>query len=512
MSGQRHEQQAEPGENDWPARVPSGSWLPPAPAPASDFPSPTGNGRHANGDAVLAAVAAQGEQVARDAADGARISDAPTVTASRTEPAPAGASLPSAADVVLQRVDPAPANLAPANPTPDIQEPPSASAPEPTSGLAAATASGGTARSASDSLARAGQTRESPASLSLRLRRLPFGHPSSPYHVDGEPKAPPPRLKHLELAPPLPARATASTADFPTPQTSDSTGRTANVTDGTWVDIALRTPDAEDVPGLLATDRPWEHDPADLTEDQVQFAEEAYDQFRIAEGRDLFGGYGDDGLTVTLRRIEEQVGHGRLAPESERHALLDAEEYRARYADLIRRFPDRLAQPLAFRVPGALSYAFVLDNDLYAAGIWLLQDALQAAGFRLLARRNGWNAADNKCVVTLWQDGKSGLPFSVQFHTSASLEAQRLSRTSATLIGDERIPRAEAENLAADLSAAWAALPAPPGTGHISDYDGREAPRAAPAGARTRAPNAESPATVTDGPAGVAQPPRRNTP
>src|SRR5258706_149901 len=41
------------------------------------------------------------------------------------------------------------------------------------------------------------------ANLSQRLDRLPYGHPSSPYHVDGEGKPPPPRLKHLELAPPV---------------------------------------------------------------------------------------------------------------------------------------------------------------------------------------------------------------------------------------------------------------------------------------------------------------------
>ena len=40
------------------------------------------------------------------------------------------------------------------------------------------------------------------ADLRQRLERLPYGHPSSPYHVDGERKPPPPRLMHLELAPP----------------------------------------------------------------------------------------------------------------------------------------------------------------------------------------------------------------------------------------------------------------------------------------------------------------------
>jgi len=44
--------------------------------------------------------------------------------------------------------------------------------------------------------------RGSVAELSLRLERLPAGHPSSPYNDDGTLKAPVPRLKDLEL--PLP--------------------------------------------------------------------------------------------------------------------------------------------------------------------------------------------------------------------------------------------------------------------------------------------------------------------
>src|SRR5216683_1466387 len=51
------------------------------------------------------------------------------------------------------------------------------------------------------------------ADLSQRLERLPYGHPSSPYHVDGERKPPPPRLIHLELAPPV--RATTPRPSSP---------------------------------------------------------------------------------------------------------------------------------------------------------------------------------------------------------------------------------------------------------------------------------------------------------
>jgi hypothetical protein len=73
-------------------------------------------------------------------------------------------------------------------------------------------------------------------------------------------------------------------------------------------------------------------------------------------------------------------------------------------------------------------------------------------------------------VLTTCLDPLSNLPFQVQFHTTASLEAQRLARTSAPIIHDPRIPPSEAASLRSDLASTWAALPAPPGNAEIGDY------------------------------------------
>src|SRR5580692_3467559 len=68
------------------------------------------------------------------------------------------------------------------------------------------------------------------ADLRQRLERLPYGHPSSPYHVDGERKPPPPRLRHLELAPPTPSRYVASvTSAFSSPSLPDLSAGTSDV-------------------------------------------------------------------------------------------------------------------------------------------------------------------------------------------------------------------------------------------------------------------------------------------
>lgn len=401
------------------------------------------------------------------------------------------------------------------------------------------------------------------ADLRQRLERLPHGHPSSPYHVDGERKPPPPRLRHLELAPPTRDRIglpgiNASEAGLPASPWPDDEGQP--VTPAGDAPVAARgeqfaTPvpdgavdahedeqtDASQIPNVVqdeprgtrvgghdedghpftpaarshrepasdlpptsigrneaslgrgperaaspprgfgsprtgqsaprtAPDESWTRSPAALTPDQVRVAEDAYDRFRSAEGRNLFGGYGSSGLTAMLRRVEERLEHGGLAPDTEQRALLEPDVFRTRFADMLRRYPERTPEQLARRVPGALCYAFIFDTEHYADGIRLVQEALEIQGFRLQARKNGWSSAVNRCVFTVWHDPLSDLPFQVQFHTRASLEAQKLMRTSATLINDPRIPSTEAAGLRSELAAAWAALPAPPGSMEIGDY------------------------------------------
>jgi hypothetical protein len=228
----------------------------------------------------------------------------------------------------------------------------------------------------------------------------------------------------------------------------------------------------------LTADGSWTWGPASLTADQVRVAEDALDRFRAAEGRSLFGSYTSSGLTTMLRRIEGRLEHGQLAPDTEQYALLPADIFRARFADLLRRHPDRRPELVARRVPGAISFSFIFEAEHYADGIRIVQEALEVQGFQLQARKNSWSSLVNRCVFTVWRDPLNDLPFEVQFHTPASVEARQLARTSAALIRDPRIPPAEAANLQSDLASTWAALPSPPRNAEISDFrrDGSRAP------------------------------------
>jgi hypothetical protein len=218
------------------------------------------------------------------------------------------------------------------------------------------------------------------------------------------------------------------------------------------------------------TDGSWRWGSASLAPAQFRIAQEMYERFRAAEGRNLFGSYGTSGLTAALRRVEALLDHGRLAADTEQYALLDPDRFMAELANMIRRYPDGPVEQLARRVTGALSYVFVFDTAHYSAATWLVHDLLRAQGFQLEARKNDWKNRLNRCVATMWLDPACDLPFQVQFHTTASMQAQELARNSATMISDPRLPPTEVASLRAELAAAWAALSAPPGSSEIDDY------------------------------------------
>jgi hypothetical protein len=347
-------------------------------------------------------------------------------------------------------------------------------------------------------------SRPQPGSLAdfrQRLERLPYGHPSSPYHVDGERKPPPPRLRHLELAPPAaaPARPPAHVLSSPVPPAPKLSAAPPPATvlpaappPATVLPAAAAPAPAApthfqpDRPGLAppasqrpearqaamrpdpgpspishqadpvqsarpggdaprtAADGSWSWGPARLTGGQVRIAEDAYERFRAADGRSLLGGHDrGSGLTAAMRRIES-LGHARLATGE--RALLPPDVFRARLADMLRRHPDRSPEQLSMRVPGALCYIFVLEDEQYADSVRDIEEALYNQGYQLQARKNGWTSPANRSVFTIWHDPFNDVPFQVQFHTEASLDAQRRGRSPGPS-RDPGVPPAQAESI-----------------------------------------------------------------
>ena len=46
----------------------------------------------------------------------------------------------------------------------------------------------------------------------------------------------------------------------------------------------------------------------------------------------MFGSYGDTGLTPAMRRIEDQLEHGELVPETEKYALKSLDRFQEKLA------------------------------------------------------------------------------------------------------------------------------------------------------------------------------------
>jgi hypothetical protein len=213
---------------------------------------------------------------------------------------------------------------------------------------------------------------------------------------------------------------------------------------------------------------------SNLTHDQGQLVSGLLAACRAAEGRNMFGDYGESGLTPVMRRIGAELARGGLAPGSEADALKSPERLAAKLARLLARHPGRSAEELAAGIGDGVRYAFTFDSDFYTEGTWLVHRRLKEQGFELEARRNRWDSPEYKGVWTRWRDSSHGLVFEVQFHTSASWEVVRRTHRAYVQITDPATPAAERARLRSRQVAAAATAKAPPNWTEIADF-GREA-------------------------------------
>ncbi len=92
-------------------------------------------------------------------------------------------------------------------------------------------------------------------------------------------------------------------------------------------------------PPQIGADGSWEWKGQRLTSGQCKIADEMLSRCRAAEGRTVFGTYSDSGLTPAMRRVEAQLEHGHLVPETEKFALKSADRFKEKLAKLIARSP-----------------------------------------------------------------------------------------------------------------------------------------------------------------------------
>jgi hypothetical protein len=221
---------------------------------------------------------------------------------------------------------------------------------------------------------------------------------------------------------------------------------------------------------LTGPDGSWEWNGRYLTPDESRIADQALGRCRIAEGRNVFGGYGHSGLTPAMRRIEAQLEHGQLLPDTENTALKPAGSFKAKLADLIMRHPDKSAEELALDVHDGIRYAFIFDAEHYTDGTLQAHSRLKGSGFDLEVRRNCWQGAEYKGINCRWRDPAHDLVFEVQFHTAASWDASQRARSLYEAITDAGTPPEERARLRSIYREMSAAVPVPRGCTTIPDY------------------------------------------
>ncbi|MGD0685418.1 MAG: hypothetical protein ABSA03_09905, partial [Streptosporangiaceae bacterium] len=120
-----------------------------------------------------------------------------------------------------------------------------------------------------------------------------------------------------------------------------------------------------------------------LTPEQVRIAVRALGQCRLAEGRSVFGGYGERGLTPAMRRIEEQLEHGELVPDTEKYALKSLDRFQEKLAKAIHDEPDKSAEEHAAEIHDGVRYTFLFSRDTYVQNLYATSSKLEEEGFML---------------------------------------------------------------------------------------------------------------------------------
>ncbi len=235
-------------------------------------------------------------------------------------------------------------------------------------------------------------------------------------------------------------------------------------------------PATQDQPAIVEEPAPGpvEQPPAKpaerLTPEQVRIAVRAHGQCRLAEGRSVFGSYGDSGLTPAMRRIEEQLDHGELAPDTEKYALKSLDRFQEKLAKLIARNPDKTPEELAHDIHDGVRYTFVFDEDRYYESTCQVHSKLEEQGFHLEFRRNTWTDLEYKGVNSRWHDLANNMLFEVQFHTTASWNAKQHTHDTYVKISDTNTPSAERTQLRNAQKEISASISLPPRCMDIPDY------------------------------------------
>jgi hypothetical protein len=214
----------------------------------------------------------------------------------------------------------------------------------------------------------------------------------------------------------------------------------------------------------------WTWKGLELDRDANRVAEEGLAVRQAAEGRDADGNYGEGGLTPVMRRIEAELEHGTLVPDTEKFALKSPDRFKEKLAKMMSLEPDVAPCDLAGKIHDGIRYTFVFEDRFYSAGVRDAENRMTDKGYKLIWRKPSWSGAEYKGINSQWRDVDSGQLFEVQFHTPASWYAKQHTHDSYEKIENPATRPEERARLRAYQREVAASVAIPPGALEFVPY------------------------------------------
>ena len=165
----------------------------------------------------------------------------------------------------------------------------------------------------------------------------------------------------------------------------------------------------------------WTWKGLELGPEANRAADEGLAVRQAAEGRDAEGNYGEAGLTPAMRRVEAELEHGTLVPDTEKFALKSPDRFKEKLAKMISLEPDVAPGDHVVMIHDGIRYTFVFEDQFYATGVRATESRLAGNGYALIERKPSWSGEEYKGINSQWRDADSGQLFEVQFHTHGEL-------------------------------------------------------------------------------------------
>ena len=220
----------------------------------------------------------------------------------------------------------------------------------------------------------------------------------------------------------------------------------------------------------LTDDGRWRWKGLELSQDANRVADEQVAALRRAEGRDAEGNYGEAGITPAMRRIEAELEHGSLVPDTEKFALKSPDRFKEKLAKMISLESDVAPSDLAAKIHDGIRYTFQFEGQFYSDGVREAETRLADKGSDLVWRKPNWSGEEYKGINSQWRDASSGQLFEVQFHTPESWAAKQQTHDAYEKIECLTTAPEERARLREYQRAIAASVPVPPGALEFVPY------------------------------------------